>query len=135
MASSRMQRRMATLPAVARLTRSLDYCRAFQAALGSREQTIITALPDDPFGYVLDLLDDADGSAILAMLVDEIVHLAALVPASQARLEVAVEDDRVAEVHRDSRVDMFFALLDQGGPLVVRQVSARLVDNGPLQLT
>lgn len=130
-----MQRRMATLPAVARLTRSLDYCRAFQAALGSREQTIITALPDDPFGYVLDLLDDADGSAILAMLVDEIVHLAALVPASQARLEVAVEDDRVAEVHRDSRVDMFFALLDQGGPLVVRQVSARLVDNGPLQLT
>lgn len=135
MASSRMQRRMATLPAVARLTRSLDYCRAFQAALGSREQTIITALPDDPFGYVLDLLDDADGSAILAMLVDEVVHLAALVPASQARLEVAVEDDRVADVHRDSRVDMFFALLDQGGPLVVRQVSARLVDNGPLQLT
>lgn len=135
MAVDRMQQRMHTIPTVARLTRSRDYRKAFEVILGSRQQTIITALPDDTLGYVLDLLNDAGGSAILAMLVDDVVHLAALVPASEARMEVATEDDRVAEVHHDSRVDMFFALLDQGGPLVVREVSARLVDNGPLQLT
>lgn len=130
-----MRARMATLPVIARLTRSRDYCKAFEAALGSRWQPIISALPDDPIGYVLDLLDDEGGSAILAMLVDDVVRLAVLLPASRARLEVAAEDDRVAEVHRDSRVDMFFELLDQGGPLVVRQVAARLMDQGPLQLT
>ena len=135
MAASRTQQRMDTIPAIARLARSRDYRTAFEEILGSRQQTIITALPDDTLGYVLDLLDDAGGSAILAMATGGAVRIAALLPASQARLAVAVEDDRVAEVHRDSRVDMFFALLDQGGPLVVRQVAARLVDTGPLQLT
>ena len=135
MAASRMQRRMDTLPAVARLTCSLDYCRAFAAILGSRNQTIITTLPDDTLGYVFGLLDDAGGSAILAMLRDDVVHLAALVPASPARREVAREDDRVFELHRDARVDMFFDLLAQGGPLVVEQTSARLVDQGAVQLS
>lgn len=132
MATSRMRQRMATLPTIARLTRSRDYCKAFEAALGSRYQPIITALPDDPLGYVFDLLDDEGGAAILAMLADGVVYLAALVPASQARLAVAIEDDRVTEVHRESQVDMFFELLGQGGPLVVRQTAARLVEQGPV---
>lgn len=126
---------MGTLPTVARLVGSRDYRRAFEAILGSRQQTIITALPDDTFGYVRGLLADAGGSAILAMLDGDVVRLAALVPASDSRLVVAEEDDRVADVHDGSRVDMFFALLGQGGPLVVRTTVARLVDQGAVQLS
>lgn len=127
-----MQRRMATLPTVARLTRSRDYCKAFEAILGSRDQNIITALPDDTLGYVFNLLEDAGGSAILAMLAGDVVHLAALVPASGVGLVGAAEDGGVAEVYPALRVDMFFELLGQGGPLVVRQTAARLIEQAPV---
>ncbi len=132
--ATRAQLRAHTIPAVARLARSRDF-RATFAPEGNRRQTIISVLPDDTVGYVLDHLDEAGGSAVLVLLTDETLRLATLTPASAARLAVAVEDDRVSAVHEDSRVDMFFDYLDRVGTAVVRRTAARLVDHGPWQLT
>jgi hypothetical protein len=72
---------------------------------------------------------------VLILLTDESLRIASLVPASEARLAVAAEDDQVTPVHPDNRADMFFNYLAQVGTAVVRRVAARLVDHGPLQFT
>lgn len=133
--ATREQRRANTVPAIARLARSRDFRSAFALTAGDRHQTIITALPDDTVGYVLDRLDDAGGVAVLVLLTDEALRIASLAPASEARMAVAAEDDQVTPVHPDSRVDMFFDYLERVGTAVARRVAAQLVNHGPLQLT
>ncbi len=96
---------------------------------------IISALPDDTVSYVLDRLSEAGGAAVLVLLTDETLRIAALAPASDARMAVAAEDDQVIPVHEASQVSMFFDYLERVGTTVVRRVAARLVDHGPLQLT
>ncbi|MDQ3989211.1 MAG: hypothetical protein M3291_08455 [Actinomycetota bacterium] len=119
------------MPAVARLARSRDFRAAFSTP-GDRQQTIITVLPDDTVGYVLDRLDEAGGVAVLVLLTDRVLRIASLTPASEARMTVAAEDDQLTPVHQESRVDMFFDYLAEVGTAVVRRVAARLVDHGPL---
>lgn len=130
--ATRAQLRARTVPVVARLARSRDFRSAFAAA-GNR-QTIISVLPDDTVGYVLDRVDEAGGSAVLVLLTDEALRIATLGPESAARLDVAAADDRVSAVREDSRVDMFFRYLEWEGSVVVRRVAAQLVDYGPLHL-
>ncbi len=89
---------------------------------------IISVLPDDTVGYVLDRLDDAGGTAVLVLLTDEVLQIASPAPASEARMVVAAEDDQVIPVHQDSRVDIFFNHLERVGSAVVWRVAARLVD-------
>lgn len=132
--ATRAQLRARTVPAVARLARSRDFRSAFAKA-GERQQTIISVLPDDTVGYVLDRLDEAGGSGVLVLLTDEVLRIASLAPASEARMVVAAEDDRATPVQQDSQVDMFFDYLERVGTAVVRRVAARLVDHGPLQRT
>ncbi|MCA1704574.1 MAG: hypothetical protein LC808_15460 [Actinobacteria bacterium] len=100
----------------------------------SRRQTIIPVLSDDTVGYVLNLLDTAGGSAVM-VLTGDTMRIATLCPVSEARLTGAAEDDLVTEVHEGSRVDVFFALLEQTGSAVVRRVAARLVDHGPIPVS
>ncbi|MDQ3274004.1 MAG: hypothetical protein M3Q39_02955 [Actinomycetota bacterium] len=119
--------RAQTVPAVARLARSRDFRSAFAPA-GERKQMIISVLPDDTVGYVLDRLDDAGGTAVLVLLTDEVLQIASPAPASEARMVVAAEDDQVIPVHQDSRVDIFFNHLERVGSAVVWRVAARLVD-------
>jgi len=116
------------VPAVARLARSRDFRSAFAPA-GERQQTIISVLPDDTVGYVLDRLDDAGGVAVLVLLADGLLRIASLAPAPEARIVVAAEDDQVIPVHQDSRVDLFFDYLERVGTAVVQRVAARLVDH------
>ena len=85
-------------------------------------------------GYVLNLLDTAGESAVM-VLTGDTMRIATLCPASEARLAGAAEDDLVTEVHEGSRVDVFFALLEQTGSAVVRRVAARLVDHGPIPVS
>ena len=132
--ATRAQLRARTVPAVARLARSRDFRSVFATA-GERQRTIISVLPDDTVGYVLDRLDEAGGSGVLVLLTDEVLRIALLAPASEARMVVAAEDDRATPVHQDSQVDMFFDYLERVGTAVVRRVAARLVDHGPLQRT
>ncbi len=66
------------------------------------------------------------------MLTDETLRTASLAPASEVRMVVAAEDDRMSPIHQDSRVDMFFDYLERVDTAVVRRVAARLVDHGPL---
>lgn len=132
--ATRAQLRARTVPAVARLARSRDFRSAFATAV-EHQQTIISVLPDDTVGYVLDRLDEAGGSGVLVLLTDDALRIASLAPASEARMVVAAEDDWATAVHQDSQVDMFFDYLERVGTAVVRRVAARLVDHGPLQLT
>ncbi len=131
---TRAQLRARTVPAIARLARSRDFRSAFATA-GERQQTIISVLPDDTMGYVLDRLDEAGGSGVLVLLTGEALRIASLAPASEARMAVAAEDDRMTPVHQDSRVDMFLDYLERVDTAVVRRTAARLIDHGPLQLT
>jgi hypothetical protein len=127
---ARAQLRARTVPTVARLARSRDFRSAFAPA-GGHQLTIISVLPDDTVGYVLDRLDESGGSpGVLVLLTDESLRIASLVPASEAPLAVAAEGDQVTRVHQDSRADMFFDYLEQVGTAVVRRVAARLVDHG-----
>lgn len=131
---SREQLRARAVPAIARLVRSRDFRSAFaECADESHEQTIIPALPDDTVGYVLDRLHDAGGSAVLVLLTEQKFQIAALLPASPARIAVAQEDDTLTPVHEECRVDMFLDYLAQVGTIVIKRVAARLVDQGPLQ--
>ena len=131
--ATRAELRARTVPAVARLARSRDF-RAALAPVGGYQLTIISVLPDDTVGYVLDRLDEAGGSGVLVLLTEESLRIAVLEPASQARSLAAVEDNHLAMVHWDSRVDMFLDYLERVGTVVVRQVAARLINHGPLQL-
>lgn len=134
--ATREQLRARTLPAIARLARSRDFRSTFaEVANESREQTIISVLPDDTVGYVLDRLREAGGSAVLVLLTETRFQIAALLPASPARIAVAEEDDTVTPVQVDCRVDMFFDYLLLVGTAVIKRVAAKLVDQGPLQLT
>lgn len=131
---AREQLRARSVPAIARLARSRDFRSTFaEVANSSHEQTIIPALPDDTLGYVLDRLDEAGGKAVLVLLTEEKLQIAALLPASPARIAVAQEDDTVTPVHDDCHVDMFFDYLAHVGTAVVKRVTAKLVDQGPLQ--
>lgn len=131
---TREQLRLRAAPTIGRLVRSRDFRSAFaETANESHEQTIIPALPDDTVGYVLDRLRDAGGSAVLVLLTEEKFQIAALLPASAARIAVAEEDDTLTPVHEDCHVDMFLAYLAKVGTVVVRRVAAKLVDQGPLQ--
>ncbi len=134
--ATREQLRAQTVPAIARLARSRDFRSTF-AEVGSEpcSQTIIPALPDDTVGYVLDRLREAGGSAVLVLLTEQKFQIAALHPASAARIAVAEEDDTVTPVHEDCHVDMFLDYLAQVGTTIIKRVAARLVDQGPLQLT
>ena len=132
--ATREQLRAQTVPAVARLARSRDFRSAFAPA-GERQQTIISVLPDDTVGYVLDRLDDAGGVAVLVLLADGLLRIASLAPAPEARIVAAAEDDQVIPIHQDSRVDLFFDYLERVGTAVVRRVAARLVDHGSSALS
>jgi hypothetical protein len=132
---AREQLRARNLPAVARLARSRDFRATFaEVTTDSGQQTIILVLPDDTVGYVLDRLREAGGSAVLVLLTDEKLQIAALLPASPARIAVAEEDSTMTPMHEDSRVDMFFDYLTYVGTTVVRRVAAKLVNEYPLQL-
>lgn len=134
--ATREQLRAQTIPAVARLARSRDFRSAFaEIAVEPRQQTIISTLPDDTVGYVLDRLQEAGGTAILVLLTDRELHIAALQPASDARIAVAEEDDSITEVHEDSQVEMIFNYLAQMGTVVIKRVTAKLVAHGTLQLS
>ena len=129
----RAQARARTIPEVARLVRSRDFRSAFVQLTDSRQQTIISVLPDDTMGYVLDRLREAGGTAILVLLTELAYYIAVLLPASDARLAVAEEDDSITEVHVNSQVDMFFEYLTKRQTAVIRRVAAKLVDHSPLQ--
>jgi hypothetical protein len=123
-------------PAIARLTLSRDFRCAFaEVADEPHHQTIIPALPDDTVGYVLDRLREAGGKAVLVLVMEEKLQIAALLPASPARIAVAEEDDTVTPVHEDCHVDMFFDYLAQVRTAIIKRVAAKLLDQGPLQLT
>ncbi|MGH3826155.1 MAG: hypothetical protein ACRDQX_03125 [Pseudonocardiaceae bacterium] len=133
---TREQRRARTVPAIARLARSRDFRSTFaEVANAPGDQTIIPALPDDTVGYVLDRLRDAGGTAVLVLMTEQTFRIAVLLPASDARIAVAAEDDTVTPVHEDCQVDMFFDYLAQVGTAIIKRVAAKLVDHGPLQLT
>lgn len=127
--ASREHRRAQLVPQVARALRSQDYRVSFSQAFGHADRhVIIVALPDDKVGYVFDQLEAADGFAVLAMPRRERLELAMLYPASSARLQVAAEDDSIAEVHEQSEVSMLFDYLRQVHSAVVCRVAARLID-------
>jgi hypothetical protein len=67
------------------------------------------------------------------LLTKQKFQIAALLPASPARIAVAEEDDTLTPVHEDCHVDMFLDYLAKAGTVVVRRVAAKLVDQGPLQ--
>jgi len=94
---------------------STDFRSAFAPA-GERQQTIISVLPDDTVGYVLDRLDDARRVAVLVLLADGLLRIAPLAPAPEARIVVAAEDDQVLPIHQDSRVDLFLDYLERVRP-------------------
>ncbi len=135
--ATREELRACTVPAIARLARSRDFRSAFaEVDCEPRHQIIIPALPDDTVGYVLDQLREAGGKAVLVLRTEEKLQIAALLPASPARIAVAEEDDTVTTVHEDCHVEMFFDYLAQVGTAVFRRcVAAKLVNQGPLQLT
>ncbi len=133
---SREQLRLRAAPAIARLTLSRDFRSAFaEVADEPHHQTIIPALPDDTVGYVLDRLREAGGKAVLVLVTEEKLQIAALLPASPARIAVAEEDDTVTPVHEDCHIDMFFDYLAQVRTAIIKRVAAKLLDQGPLQLT
>jgi hypothetical protein len=65
---------------------------------------------------------------------DQVARLAIFWPATPAGVAVAEEDDNLAQVHRDSPVEMFFDYLARVHTAVVQCVTAQLVDQGELQL-
>lgn len=135
MAITREERRLRAAPAIGRLIRSRDFRSAFAEVADDdpHHQTIIPALPDDTVGYVLDRLREAGGKAVLVLLTEQTFQIAALLPASPARIAVAEEDDTVTPVHENCHVDMFFEYLARVGTMVVSRVAAKLVAQGPLQ--
>jgi hypothetical protein len=134
--ATREQLRARTLPAIARLARSRDFRSTFAEVMNeSSEQTIIPVLPDDTVGYVLDRVQEAGGSAVLVLLTETRFQIAALLPASEARIAVAEEDGTVTPMHEACRVDMFFDYLACVGTTVIKRVAAKLVEQYPLQLT
>ena len=87
-------------------------------------------------GYVFDHLHGAGSIGALALVKeDQVVRLAVFWPATPARVAVAKEDDNLAQIHRDSPVEMFFAYLSRVHTAVVQCVTAQLVDQDDLQLT
>ena len=94
---------------------STDFRSAFAPA-GERQQTIISVLPDDTVGYVLDRLDDAGRVAVLVLLADGLLRITPLAPAPEARIVVAAEDDQVLPIHQDSRADLFLDYLERVRP-------------------
>lgn len=127
--ASREQQRAAAVPAIAQLARSPDFRSVFTIA-GGYQQVIIPALPDDTVRYVLDRLAEAGGRGVLVLVTEcGVMLVASLAPVSEARLGVAIDDEQVATVHPDVRVDMFFDYLQQVETVVVHRVTARLVDN------
>ncbi|MBV9144261.1 MAG: hypothetical protein JO115_25645 [Pseudonocardiales bacterium] len=134
--ATRDQLRARTVPAIARLARSRDVRSTFAEVTNEPgDQTIIPVLPDDTVGYVLDRLREAGGTAVLVLLTAQTCQIAALLPASEARIAVAEEDGTVTPVHEDCQVDMFFHYLARVGTATISRVTAKLVDHGPLQLT
>lgn len=97
-------------------------------------------LPDDTLSYVFDRLQEAGGTAVLVLATKDDegadqFQIAALRPASDARIEVAKQDGSIADVNERCRVDMFFyCLVGMGGTAVIRRVAAKLIDSGPLEL-
>ncbi|MGH3872001.1 MAG: hypothetical protein ACRDSR_10895 [Pseudonocardiaceae bacterium] len=123
------------MPAIARLARSRDFRSTFaEEAQEPHDQTIIPALADDTVGYVIDRLEEAGGTAVLVVLTGETFQIATLLPASDARIAVAVEDDTVPPVHENCQVSMLFDYLERVGTTVIKRVAARLVDQGTFQL-
>lgn len=112
--------------------RARDFRTELSEMIGSRHHhKIIVVLPDDTMGYVFDHLVDSCG--VLAMPDGDSLDVAVFTPASAARIAVAVEDDAVAKIHRDSTASMLFTYLRMVDRIVViEQVSARLVMGDPL---
>lgn len=135
MAPTREQLRTRMLPDISRLVRSRDFRSTFAEVFTNPQQTIIAALPDDTMGYVLDRLRDAGGTAVLVMPKGKHFEIAALAPASPARIAVAEEDDTLTQVNEACDVDLLFAYLKRVGTAVISRVAAKLVDQGQLQLT
>jgi hypothetical protein len=129
-------RRARAVPGLAKLVRSRDFRTSLAKAAGDDHvQTIIVALPDDTMGYVFDHLHEAGSIGALALVKDgQVSRLAIFWPATPARVAVAEEDDSLAQIHRDSPVEIFFAYLARVHTAVVHCVTARLVDQGDLQL-
>lgn len=94
--------------------------------------TVIPALPDDTMGYVFDRLADAGGRGVVAMSSSDSFDLAVLWPATQARVTVALEDDQIAPVHRDSHVRMLFQHLHDVRSAVIWEVAVELMPRDDL---
>lgn len=124
----RDQRRASLVPGVARAFRSPDFRTSFGKIVdGVHHQRLVVVLADDTMGYVFDRLDDM-GEGIMVMPVGEYLNAVAFVQATPARMQVAIEEDCLAKVHRDVSVEMFFAYLRRAhGVVVIEQVSARLL--------
>lgn len=135
---ARARRRAAAVPLISKVLRSRDF-RTSLAALpgGSRHQTVIPVLPDDPISYVHALLSEAGGTGVVALLEADRLRIAALFPASEARLEVATEDDVVIPIHDDITMSFVFdTLCHNGGVAVIERIAARLLaGDGDLQYT
>ena len=130
-------RRARAVPGLAKLVRSRDFRTSLARSAGTTHaQTIIVVLPDDTMGYVFDHLTWAGGTGALALVKGERVsRLAIFWPATPERVAVAKEDDSLAQIHRDSPAEMFFAYLARVHTAVVQCVAAQLVDDDDLQLT
>jgi hypothetical protein len=124
----RAAQRAKFIPAVARAFRGRDFQTEFgHHSASTHTQHIIVVLPDDAMGYVFDHLRDDAGIVVLADTEGHL-HIAEFERASAARIEVAREDDTMAQIHRDAPVVMLFAYLREvNGPVVIEQVSARLL--------
>jgi hypothetical protein len=121
------------MPAISRLVRSRDFRTELSKVPGFEStQAVVIALPDDTMGYVFERLSESGGVGTIA-LVDEgrVVGMVVLYPASQARIEVAVEDDARWRIHDDTKVDFFLqGLREAHKDVVVSRTgsTARLIE-------
>ena len=74
------------------------------------------------------------GTAVLVMPKGNDFEMAALTPASPARIAVG-RRHLVTQVNEACDVEMLFAYLNQVGTAGIRRVAAKPVDHGQLQLT
>ncbi|MEJ2860544.1 hypothetical protein [Actinomycetospora flava] len=139
--SNRAETRVGLAAELARVTRSRDLLAELARVSGEgRRSNVVAALPDDPIEFVWDRIREGyKGGTPTVLGVKEGDHwrLAIMWTASEARMQVACEDNAVIDVAPRSHVSMFLDCLHQnGGSVVVRPVvAAKLIERRELAPT